>query len=297
MPIYRPHVRIDSLNLCTNTAQALAHAQQYQPQSPDSLESTIMIYAQDLPSQAVHVYAGTYAANSFEDWHEHACFQLIYAISGLLRVRTHDAVWMLPSTYAVWLPPHTPHRLEMLTDVAARSVFVQPLARADLIPHPQTSQVTPLLRELIVRAATFTPPIAAHSMQERVCELILDELRALKQEPLYVPLPQEGKLKAVCDVLLDRLHHPWQLADVAQLAAVNERTISRYFRQETGLSFQEWLRRQRLLTALSYLVQGKSIIATALAVGYDNASAFSAMFKSYMHMTPSDYQAQVKAQI
>ena len=143
-----------------------------------------MIYAEDSPSQAVHVYAGTYAANSFEDWHEHACFQLIYAISGLLRVRTHDAVWMLPSTYAVWLPPHTPHRLEMLTDVAARSVFVQPLARADLIPHPQTSQVTPLLRELIVRAATFTPPIAAHSMQERVCELILDELRALEQEPL-----------------------------------------------------------------------------------------------------------------
>ena len=184
MPIYRPHVRTDSLNLYTNTDQALAHILQYQPQSPDSLESTVMIYAEDLPSQAVHVYAGTYAANSFEDWHEHACFQLIYAISGLLRVRTHDAVWMLPSTYAVWLPPHTPHRLEMLTDVAARSVFVQPLARADLIPHPQTSQVTPLLRELIVRAATFTPPIAAHSMQERVCELILDELRALKQEPL-----------------------------------------------------------------------------------------------------------------
>ena len=101
----------------------------------------------------------------------------------------------------------------------------------------------------------------------------------------------------MCDVLLDRLHHPWQLVDVAQLAAVNERTISRYFRQETGLSIQEWLRRQRLLTALSYLVQGKSIIATALAVGYDNASAFSAMFKSYMHMTPSVYQAQVKAQI
>jgi AraC-like DNA-binding protein len=52
-----------------------------------------------------------------------------------------------------------------------------------------------------------------------------------------------------------------------------------------------------LLTALSHLVQGESIIATALAVGYDNASAFSAMFKSYMHMTPSDYQAQVKAPI
>ena len=255
-----------------------------------------MIYAKELPHQAVHVYAGEYAANSVEDWHEHACFQLIYAISGLLRVRTREAVWMLPSTYAVWLPPHTPHRLEMLSDVAARSVFVQPLARADLIPHPQTSQVSPLLRELIIRAATFDA-IAPHSMQERVCELILDELRALKQEALYVPLPQEGKLKSVCDVLLDRLHFPWQLADVAQLAGVNERSISRYFRQETGLSFQEWLRRQRLLTALSHLVQGESIIATALAVGYDNASAFSAMFKSYMHMTPSDYQAQVKAPI
>ena len=102
-----------------------------------------MIYADQLPTQAVHVYAGSYAANNFEDWHEHACYQLIYAISGLLRVRTRDAVWMLPSTYAVWLPQHTPHRLEMLTDVAARSVFVQPLARADLTPHPQTSQVTP----------------------------------------------------------------------------------------------------------------------------------------------------------
>ena len=254
-----------------------------------------MIYSQNIPNQAVHVYAGQYAAHSLEDWHEHACYQLIYAISGLLRVRTHQAVWMLPSTYAVWLPPHTPHRLEMMTDVAARSVFVQPLARADLIPHPQTSQVTPLLRELIIRAASFTKG-EAHTMQERMCELILDELRDLKQEALYVPLPQDGKLKPLCDALLDSVHFPWQLADVAQMAEVNERTISRYFRQETGLSFHEWLRRQRLLTALSHLVEGKSIMETALAVGYDNASAFATMFKTYMHQTPSEYQLQFKPQ-
>ncbi|WP_019959537.1 AraC family transcriptional regulator [Vitreoscilla stercoraria] len=249
-----------------------------------------MIFKNEIPNQVIHVYSAKYPSKHVEEWHHHSCYQLIYAISGLIRVHTNDAMWILPSTYAVWMPPYIEHRLEILTDIEIRSVFVQPLARADLINYPLTSQVSPLLRELIINAATFNNNVLSHTREERVIELILDELRLLKKEPLYVPLPRDGKLKSACESILNKLYYPWQLADLANIMSVNERTITRYFRQETGLSFQEWLRRQRLLTGLSYLIKKHSITETALKVGYDNPSAFATMFKSYMGCTPSEYQ-------
>jgi hypothetical protein len=57
--------------------------------------------------------------------------------------------WVVPPGRGVWLPAGTPHALRV-TGVAARTLFIDPLARADLPSSCQIVQITPLLRELIV---------------------------------------------------------------------------------------------------------------------------------------------------
>jgi AraC-like DNA-binding protein len=59
-----------------------------------------------------------------------------------------------------------------------------------------------------------------------------------------------------------------------------------------SLTFAEWLRRKRLLLALEYLASGKSVLDTAILIGYDSPSAFSAMFKSRVGVSPTDYLLQ-----
>ena len=75
----------------------------------------------------------------------------------------------------------------------------------------------------------------------------------------------------------------------ANTLGMSERTMNRHFKQQTGLSYGEWLRRARLLEALLRLGQGQPVLRVALDLGYGSHSAFTAMFRRVMGISPSDY--------
>jgi AraC-like DNA-binding protein len=106
-----------------------------------------------------------------------------------------------------------------------------------------------------------------------------------------VPQPALPEYQALIEKISARLSHPWTLADIAHLLNISERTVSRQFTQQTGLSFIEWLRRLRLQHSLELLLQGQSVLDVALAVGYDSPSAFSTTFKQRIGLSPTQYVA------
>ena len=69
------------------------------------------------------------------------------------------------------------------------------------------------------------------------------------------------------------------------------RTLERLFQSETGLSFGKWRQQLRLLYALRLLAAGRPVTAVAFDVGYESASAFIAMFKRTLGVTPHRYFA------
>ena len=77
-------------------------------------------------------FAHDYAHGDQEDWHQHDCAQLLHILSGVVRVATPVGYWVVPPGRGVWLPAGTPHALRMTGNVAARTLFIDPLARADL---------------------------------------------------------------------------------------------------------------------------------------------------------------------
>ena len=91
-------------------------------------------------------FAHDYAHGDQEDWHQHDCAQLLHILSGVVRVATPVGYWVVPPGRGVWLPAGTPHALRMTGNVAARTLFIDPLARADLPAGCQIVQITPLLR-------------------------------------------------------------------------------------------------------------------------------------------------------
>jgi AraC-like DNA-binding protein len=56
------------------------------------------------------------------------------------------------------------------------------------------------------------------------------------------------------------------------------------------MSFREWRRRAQLMRALGWIAEGRPIVAVALDLGYDSASAFSAMFKREMGVPPTAFR-------
>lgn len=170
-----------------------------------------------------------------------------------------------------------------------RSVFV----RADTaVPLPGQSKVisiSPLLSELIKASVGFSAPFADDSREGRVMRLILDEVCVLPTLPLKLSQPADKRLRAICSALHERPYDNATLADWGVHLGVDEKTIQRLFRKETGMTFGQWRQQARLMQALERIALGERIIDVAVALGYDSPSAFASMFKRQFGTTPSQF--------
>jgi AraC-like DNA-binding protein len=224
--------------------------------------------------------------------HRHPRAQLVFAERGIMHVTAAGSVWVVPPNRALWLPPGTEHSIRMATAVAMRTLYVEAGAAAALPARVATIAATPLLRELILAAAAMPVLYDAAGRDGRVVALILDEISALTTVPLHLPLPRAPHLVALAGRVLAAPAEPWRVRDLARQLRVSERHLARRFEAETGLSPAAWVRHARLVAALTLLAQGASVTAVALECGYDNSSAFSAMFRRIMGAAPSRYRRE-----
>lgn len=244
--------------------------------------------------QAVKAVAHQYSHNAYEPPHSHTVTQLLHTVSGVINVETEVGHWIVPPGRGLWIPAGMIHSLQTIGVVEVKTLFIEPLARADLPNQCQVYEVTALLRELIIQAVNITSVSLKESRESRIIELILDELRVLNTLDFHVPMPKESSnLYDFCIKISKRLDHPWSVSDASMLLKISDKTVSRQFHQQLGLSFGEWLRRKRLLESMELLAQGANVIDAALAVGYESPSSFSSMFKSRVGASPTEYASQL----
>jgi AraC-like DNA-binding protein len=223
--------------------------------------------------------------------HAHRRSQLIYASSGVMRVRTPLGAWVVPPNRAVWVPANVVHDVRMAGAVAMRTLYILPHLVGSLPHECCVVTVSPLLRELVLRAAELPLLYDEAGPDGRVMALILDELRALPVLPLNLPMPRDTRLARICRTILDDPASALTLNAWGKQIGASSRTLARGFLHETGMTFGRWRQQARLLEALSRLAQGQSVTTIALDLGYDSPSAFTSMFKRALGRTPSAYFA------
>jgi AraC-like DNA-binding protein len=231
----------------------------------------------------------TYADGERIPPHRHRTAQLIAAASGVMTVTTRDGRFVVPPQRGVWVPPLTEHRIRMTGEVAMRTVyFARPFA-AKLPKACCVVQVTPLLRELLLRAVDFPKHYPKVGPESRIAALILDELRNAKVAPLHLTLPVDPRAQRVTRALQADPGDQRSLAALARTSGASTRTLARVFRRETGLSFGAWRQQLRLLRALERIGAGDAVTTVALELGYESPSAFIAMFRRVLGVSPGRY--------
>jgi len=220
--------------------------------------------------------------------HSHARGQLIGCGSGVLSVGSDAGHWVVPARHAVWIPPRHTHSARMHGAFTGWSLYVARPACAGLPVAPCTMAVTPLLWEAALRCAQRASPVP-DAVQDRLAEVILDEIRGLAPQPLGLPLPRDARLLRIANALLAEPAQHRSLPDWAGWAGLSARTLSRRFVAETSLSFTAWTQRMRLLRSLELLAGGQPVTQVALELGYDSVSAFIALFKRELGCTPAAY--------
>jgi AraC-like DNA-binding protein len=221
--------------------------------------------------------------------HQHRAAQLIAAISGVMTVTTRDGRFVVPPQRGVWVPALTEHRIRMTGEVAMRTVYVAARTAARLPRACSVVQMTPLLRELVLCATDFPKHYPKHGREARIAALIVDELKNATVAPLHLPLPADPRAQRVTRALQADPGDQRSLAALAKTSGGSARTLARIFRRETGMSFGAWRQQLRLLRALERLAAGDAVITVALELGYESPSAFIAMFRRALGVSPGRY--------
>lgn len=228
--------------------------------------------------------------------HTHAWAQLSYAVRGVIEVRTASGWFTAPPLRAVWVPAYTEHGVWCSGDAEIRSLYLDVATLGKVAPETQVwtrcrvISVEPLLRELIRCFAKLPVNYDEEGADGRLVRVLIDQLVAAPEAALMVlPWPEDPRLQKVCTGLQKNPENSKTLAQYSNKVEVSEKTLSRLFKQQTGLSFRLWRQRSRLFKALPMLERGERVTDVALACGYDSLSAFIVAFRRQTGVTPGEF--------
>jgi AraC-like DNA-binding protein len=241
--------------------------------------------------------------------HNHDWAQVGFSTTGVTRLTVPGGSYIVPPLRAVWIPPGVEHAVTVLEDADLRSLYIhQPTGRCG--PGVSRSEeaawrscrvieVSDLMRALVLQMDA-RPDDTGQLLQpdelqreRRLGALVLDELRRAQPVSLGVDMPQDKRLRALCEAMLDDPTRHATLEAWAADTGASARTIARLFRQELGTSFARWRERVLLAKAVSLASKKRPMSHIAAELGYSSPSAFSAMVRRSVGLPPSRFFGKV----
>ena len=220
------------------------------------------------------------------DWHQHRSGQLYYPLSGTMMIETDSVQWLVTPGTLAWFPPDTVHRSTPGSQVSGINIYFQTTEYlcCPAIPH-------------LFRAGTFIPGLLERlrdNSDQDYCRLALallaHEIAAAPSLPHHIVLPQDRRARAVAIYIVANPDTSLTRTELAGQQGLSERTLSRLFRQQTGLSFSQWRQQTKLVSSLEAVLTGERIEAIAENFGYANTSTYIAAFRQHFGRTPAKFR-------
>ncbi|GBQ22224.1 AraC family transcriptional regulator [Gluconacetobacter sacchari] len=222
--------------------------------------------------------------------HRHIKAQMLCVLKGSITIRTEDALWLVPSHCALWLPAGTVHSGKASGPTELCNLFIREDLAASLNETCGVLLVPPLLRELILRLDCRRPPDPRGTEREaRLVPVLLDEIRAAPMAPVRLPMPHDRRLRRLATILSRNPASRRTLSEWSEQVGMSDRTLTRLFQRETGMSFARWRQQAHVAAALQRLAAGDLVMNVATDLGYESTSAFIAMFRRILGTTPARY--------
>jgi AraC-like DNA-binding protein len=224
--------------------------------------------------------------------HRHPQGQLIYPSSGILSIATEGGVWITPASRVSWTPAGFDHEHRAYGETDVRTLLLPRGLSGALPKRPTVFAASLLLRAAVLRLTGSRTPAKAAALRLR--EVIVDELLDTPEQPLHLPRPHDDRLRAATELLHADPADGSTLIELGRRVGAGERTLSRLFHAELGMSFHQWRAQLRVQHALVYLTDGCTVTQTASMCGWANTTSFIDAFTAILGQTPGRYQASLQ---
>jgi AraC-like DNA-binding protein len=226
------------------------------------------------------------------DHHRHRKGQIILVQRGALSCEVEGGLWIVPPRSAIWIPGGALHAIKASGTLEGYNAFIDPDVGVGLPEACRAVSVTPLLRELLARAAHLPYLYEEGAANSRLVSVLLDELAAAQVEDLHLPMPNDPRLRRIVDDMMASPAMRGTLDSWARRAGMSERTLMRLIARETGMSFGRWRQQLGIVLAVKWLAAGASIQTVAADLGYESAPSFVTMFRKALGASPGRYMAE-----
>lgn len=198
--------------------------------------------------------------------------------------------FVIPPQRALWIPAGVTHEVSCRGPVSIRTLYFEDALGTLAGEACRVIEISDFLKALILEVIRCNDQYDANGRQGRIVRLLIDEMGTMPDAPYSARMPTDYRLLRVCRQILDNPADDRDLDDYASLAGMSRRTFTRLFRQETGMGLAVWRQQVRLMEAVSLLAMGQPVTTVAFDVGYESASAFTAMFHRSFGAPPSQYR-------
>ena len=158
------------------------------------------------------------------------------------------------------------------------------------------------LRKLFEDMGNAPPECRTPYLQIKVTELLLllckSDMSEKINERSFMTMGQVQIAKQVMEIISADLSKHYSIENLAAPFGISPSSLKNYFQGVYGKNISTWLREARMSAASMALRESNQPVAEIAAkVGYENASKFSAAFKSFLGETPLEYRRQSRCEI
>ena len=138
---------------------------------------------------------------------------------------------------------------------------------------------------------------------ERECAALANVLESYVR--MLLSLYAEERETQALDLLIENmkryitanLEYGVSISKLASIFHYNEKYLGRKFKQQTGVSFHEYIHQKRIARAEQLLRDGnESMIDISEKVGFNNVTYFNRIFKRFHGVSPAEFRKRVRAQ-
>ena len=226
-------------------------------------------------------------------WHFHDMHKLLYAFEGAIEVESIRGRNLIPRQLAAWIPAGVPH-CTSIHGIRWVSVFFPPEMVDDQERRVRTVMVSALMKEMMREAMRWSlerPPSAVRTAFFDAMGKLCGEWIA-REANLFIPTSKDARVKRVLDYTAQRMD--LNLAAVCKHVGMSVRSLRRHLKAETGMTWEDYRHRSRLLQAISLLSEkDEPVSEIAARCGFESPSAFARVFRREMGESPRDYRHRV----
>ncbi len=246
--------------------------------------------------QSVQCYCGVFCVK--DEWpvnYAAGATRLHYVIDGEACLHINGQVHALRRGHIYLLPPQPAYRLALSANQHYRHLFfdflpLRPFVLPRFLDMDCDGDVT-LSLQLQTAVHYFESTqhrFTNHGMEQAFLSVLL--------QMIHERIPLETVHHMGVERALLRIHNeyatPLTVHALAATACMEDSAFIRAFRRVTADSPHSYLKKYRLRQGAFLLREGKSVSETAQAVGFSDTPAFSAAFKRFSGLSPTEFAAK-----